>query len=61
MTGRTCLADDPVRWPRCSRTWRLLVPVLPDAISSPLQRAAGLADSGSGIRAYPVLDRAIWD
>lgn len=38
---------------------RLLVPVLPDAVSSPLQRAAGLADFGSGISA--VLDRAIWN
>lgn len=37
---------------------RLLVPLLPDVLPSSLQRAAALADFGSGISA--VLDRSAW-
>lgn len=38
---------------------RLRVPLLPEAVCSPLQRVAALADFGSGISA--VLDRAAWN
>lgn len=38
---------------------RLLVPLLPDAACSPLQRVAAVADFGSGISA--ILDRAAWN
>jgi Acyl-CoA thioesterase C-terminal domain/Acyl-CoA thioesterase N-terminal domain len=38
---------------------RLLVPLLPDAVCSPLQQVAAVADFGSGISA--VLDSAAWN
>jgi Acyl-CoA thioesterase C-terminal domain/Acyl-CoA thioesterase N-terminal domain len=38
---------------------RLLVPLLPDAVCSPLQQVAAVADFGSGISA--VLDGAAWN